>query len=165
MGFLWVKDKDILNCTVKNFFQKAQLFSVDKDNSGYQNIYKVSATLWISIKNNFITDCYSMILMNLFNNNLNSIYSIIDYFWVVKSSKINILPPPKKSNWIEIFKNFLYSIIRHVYIFNSQEPHWCSTNLCNGLETYVLDHNLGAKNFTEACENLARIYARTSREY
>ena len=30
--------------------------SVDNDNSGYRNVHKVSATLWISIKNNSLRD-------------------------------------------------------------------------------------------------------------
>ena len=47
---------------------------------------------------------------------------------MVKSSKINILP---LKNWqikFEIFDKLHDSILRHVYIFNSQEPHWCYPN-------------------------------------
>ena len=39
--------------------------SVDKDNSGYRKVQKVSATLWISLMNNFI-DCNSYLLCVFF---------------------------------------------------------------------------------------------------
>ena len=53
----------------------------------------------------------------------------LKYYWLFVSVKIiKNLYLTSKIKWIEIFEKLFYITIRHVYIFNLQEPRWCSLN-------------------------------------
>ena len=64
-------------------------------------------------------------------NTIKYFFKYFNLIWLWGGDKTSIFDAfitHKYTNWIEIFEKLLDSILRHVYIFNSQEYRWCYPN-------------------------------------